>query len=159
MNRLKKAVTILPFCIVFALANHPQARAAGFIFHWQPFAVDENLKWDAGTKFLPDERPILPPQRAFSFDQEKQSFDYEKNEEKASGKTEKKSVWDNVKIVFSPAADDQDQQRNFNFVEEEKQASRFLNSLHTLIYHDEKIHSLQEIIKGVEPEIKFYLEF
>ncbi|HON60056.1 MAG TPA: hypothetical protein P5040_02230 [Smithella sp.] len=160
MSTLQKAIIMLPICIVFALAHHHQAVAAGFAFNWRPFAVDKNLGRDAENQFLPDERPFLFPERFFSFGEEKPSFDYEKNKSENVVKTEKKSSWDNVKIVFSPADDkDRNQRRNFYFIQEDEQASRFLNSLHALIHDDEKIKSLEEIGKIIEPQIKFYLEF
>lgn len=158
MNPLKKTRLVL-WVSVFFLWNSPSAGATGFIFNWTPFAIDKTLELHTDDSPFSNQPSKFLPNNIVFFEEANRPFLHEINHEKSADIAGKKSIWDNVKIVFSPASEDQDKRNHFHDVYADKQVSRFLDSLQAFIYSDKKIQSLEEIGKVIQPQINFYLEF
>ena len=158
MNPINQ-IRLLLLVSLFFLWNPSSAGATGFIFNWTPFAIDKNLELNTEDSSFSNQPSKFLPDYTVSFDEASRPFLDETNNRKSADITGGKSIWDNVKIVFSPTSEDQDKRNYFHDVYADKQVSRFLNSLQALIYSDEKIKSLEEIGKVIQPQINFYLEF
>jgi len=157
MNRLPRNIFTLLICMVWGLSN-PLCAGAGFIYDWRPFTADSSLEKNGQDKIIPDEHLSLFHKEIFSLDEEKNSRRYEKDRQDFPA--ERKSDWSNVKIVFTPSAEEaSDKEKGLHFTPEDKQLEKLVYSLQSLIHDDKKIKALEEIGGMFEPQVKFYLNF
>lgn len=160
MQRIKKTsfyITIIIFFIMTTSAAH----SSGFIFKWEPFAVDKDLFFvNQEKKQAIDDMPVSGLKTTAPDDKFIDTYDLstEKNFT-ATQKKGEKSFLDNIKIKISPADDTMIDKQKIYTNSDEEQISKFIDAMSTLIYDDKKIKSLETIGKIVEPQIHLYFEF
>lgn len=155
MKYIKKIIVpeiiIIISCLIFTLS----ANAAGFIFHWEPLVIANDLALsNTGKKDFIKNSSIL---KIPISDDYMDPFVLSTNHEGASTqKTENKSI---PKINFSLAYGFMDNKSQIYSNSDDKQISNFINAITSLIYDNSKFKSLETIGKIIEPQINFYFEF
>jgi hypothetical protein len=157
MKILKKIILAMNIIILVENFFLPlETRAAGFIVEWKPFVVDQKLELGA-PDLIPDKNTSWP--ESFLIYDRDQNFFYKKDDD-SYAKEEKKSIWDNVKIIFFSSHERNENKKVYHFnQDDDKELSTFMNALASLIHDDSKMKSLETIGKILEPQVNFYVEF
>lgn len=157
MKYIKKIIAQEIIMIISCLIYTVPANAAGFIFHWEPLFVDNDLALsNTGTgkkDFIKNSSFLKIP----ISDDYMDTFALSANQEGSSTqKTENKSI---PKINFALAYGFMDNKSQIYSNSDDKQISNFINAITSLIYDNSKFKSLETIGKIIEPQINFYFEF
>ena len=157
MKHINKIITPEIIIIISCLICTVSANASGFIFHWEPLVVANDLALSStGKKDFIKNSSIFDLKIPIS-DDYMDTFALSTNQEGSSTqKTENKSI---PKINFSLAYGLMDNKSQIYSNSNDKQISNFINAITSLIYDDSKFKSLETIGKIIEPQINFYFEF
>ncbi len=148
-------IMALIVCLALTLSSH----ASGFIFHWEPFVVDNNLFLSSD-----DKKKFVKTFSAFDSvipvsDDDMNKFEIPSYPESSATQSPKnKSIAENIKIKFSLAYGHGNNKFPVHADDDDENISNVIDALTSLIY-DPKFKSLETIGKIVEPQINFYFEF
>jgi hypothetical protein len=160
MKNIKKIITSEMFIIISCLTFTISASASGFIFQWEPLAVDNNLVLNHSGKDVFINNFTFHDFNIPVSDDSLNKFVLSEGQDSLSiQKKGKKVMPENIKINFSSTLILETDKYPIYFTSEDKQISEFVNALTSLIYDDSKSKSLETIGKIIEPQIQFYFEF
>jgi hypothetical protein len=159
MKQVKKIIG-LKIIIISCLAVAMSAHAFGFVFNWQPFAVDADLSLKSSKREILIKNSSVNDLTALIREDPGDVFSSSADQNNVSApKSEKKSVLENIKIsVFQVDTLTTDKHDLYSHKDDE-QISKLTDSLTSLIYDNSKIKSLETIGKTIEPQINFYFKF
>lgn len=155
-NIIQRAIIFFVVCVITVSTVY----ASGYIFDWEPIAVDQSLLSDSANNnsFLSDSLfSDLHIAVADDFYYGDLLSDDGKN---SSDQKNKRTSWmENIRVNVSPSFNISDDRYRIYGDSDEAQASKFIDAMTALIYDDSKIKSLETIGKMVGPQIRFYFEF
>jgi hypothetical protein len=159
MKQVKKIIG-LKIIIISCLAVATSANASGFVFNWQPFAVDAGLSLKSSKRDILIKNSSVNDLTALIREDPGDVFPSSADQNNVlAPKSEKKSVLENIKIsVFQVDTFTTDKHDLYSHRDDE-QISKLADSLTSLIYDNSKIKSLETIGKTIEPQINFYFKF
>ena len=100
MKQVKKIIG-LKIIIIFCLAIVTSANASGFVFIWQPFAVDADLSLKSSNREILIKNSSVTDLSALISEDPGDVFSSSADQNNVSApKSEKKSVLENIKISF-----------------------------------------------------------
>ncbi len=148
-------IMALIVCLALTLSAH----ASGFIFHWEPFVVDNNLLLSSDGKKLFIQTFSAFDSAISASDDYMDKFEIPSYPERSATQSPKnKLIAENIKIKFSLAYGHGNNKSPVHADGDDENISNFIDALTSLIY-DPKFKSLETIGKIVEPQINFYFEF
>jgi hypothetical protein len=160
MNNIKILIGLKTIIIIFCLTLVAQANAAGFIFNWQPFAVNADLTLKSPSREVLIKNLSVADINTPIHDDDRDIFSLTTDQNNYSTPaTEKKSAPGNIKISLSPASTFITARDKTYTNSDDEQVSKIINAMSSLFYGDSKIKSLETIGKIIEPQVNFYFEF
>ena len=144
-------------CLIMTLS----ASASEFIFDWQPFVIESGLSLQSVEENVPVHDLTVFEIESRLPEKDMDSFHLLADHDKLSEqKSEKKSVWQNIKFDISASEHlISGKHRAYHLEGDDQQLSNFVNAITSLIYESSKVKSLENIGTIIEPQINFYFEF
>jgi hypothetical protein len=159
MKQVKKIIG-LKIIIIFCLAVAISAHASGFVFNWQPFAVDADLSLKSSNREIIIKNSSVTDLCALIRKDPGDAFPSSADQNNVSApKSEKKSLLENIKISLFQVDTFTANRHDLYTHSDDEQISKLTDSLTSLIYDNSKIKSLETVGKIIEPQINFYFKF
>ncbi|MGO8716711.1 MAG: hypothetical protein ACLPSL_05600 [Smithella sp.] len=159
MKYVKKIIG-LKIIIISCLAVAISANASGFVFNWQPFAVDADLSLKSSNRVILIKNSSVTDLSALISEDPGDVFSSSADQNNVSApKSEKKSMLENIKISFFQEDTFTTNGHDLHSHSDNEQISKLTDSLTSLIYDNSKIKSLETTGKIIEPQINFYFKF
>ena len=159
MKQVKKIIG-LKIIIISCLAVAISANASGFVFNWQPFAVDADLSLKSSNREILIKNSSVTDLSALISEDPGDVFSSSADQNNVSApKSEKKSMLENIKISLFQVDTFTTNRHDLYSHSDDEQISKLTDSLTSLIYDNSKIKSLETIGKIIEPQINFYFKF
>ena len=159
MKQVKKIIG-LKIIIISCLSVVTSANASGFVFNWQPFAVDADLSLKSSNREIFITNSSFTDLSALISEDPGNVFPSSSDQDNVSApKSEKKSMLENIKISLFQVDTYTTNRHDLYSHNDDEQISKLTDSLTSLIYDNSKIKSLETIGKIFEPQINFYFKF
>ncbi|MGD0168885.1 MAG: hypothetical protein ABSE54_04085 [Smithella sp.] len=159
MKQVKKIIG-LKIIIISCLAVATSANSSGFVFNWQPFAVDADLSLKSSKREILIKNSSVTDLSALISEDQGDVLSSSADQNNVSApKSEKKSMLENIKISGFQVDTFMMNRYDLYSHRDDEQISKLTDSLTSLIYDNSKIKSLETIGKTIEPQINFYFKF
>lgn len=160
MHKKNKTLKIIIFAFFLFQTLVMSAKAAGFIFNWQPIIVNTNLFLDnQDRQALIKNIYSADIYTSISEDFKELASLYADEANLPEQKPKKKSLSDNIKFTFYQISEFIPDRFDKLTNGDDEQLSQVVKAMTSLIYGESKIKSLETIGKIIEPQVNFYFEF
>ncbi|MGA9111475.1 MAG: hypothetical protein WB290_14375 [Smithella sp.] len=141
MKYVKKIIG-LKIIIISCLAVAISANASGFVFNWQPFAVDADLSLKSSNRVILIKNSSVTDLSALISEDPGDVFSSSADQNNVSApKSEKKSMLENIKISFFQEDTFTTNGHDLHSHSDNEQISKLTDSLTSLSYDNSKIKS------------------